>query len=311
LLWLLSWTLSTQAQDAYAAVLEVRYRGVEVRLAGTANWLPLAQDAITPLGTGDAVRTLERGRALITLDTVGSIILLNNSQFELKTYTQDAAGKWQFEAQVTGVAVQTITAPDDFADYRVAFGAMTLLSPTPSAGFWSEAENIDTLVVGAGEATLERADSTFTLQAGEGLRSGEDTPTTLTPPLLNAARLEAQLIGCDGIIKTVERTGLYVRLGPSQAYEAVDLLSDNLSVPVVGITESGEWSRIQYLSGFAWMYTIALESDCIQTLQRYPDATRREPLIRAYNASEAEVQALEPFFGRPPQNPVFYQYRDV
>lgn len=311
LVWLLgSWAGVANAQNAYAAILEVRYRGVEVLLAGTTTWLPLTQDAITPLGAGDAVRTLERGRALITFDTVGSVILLNDSQFELEAYTQNEAGQWQIEGQVMGVAVQTISAPEDFAAYRMAFGSMTLTSPTASAGFWSETSGADTLVVADGEGILERGASTYTLQAGEGLRSNADMPTAITPPLLNAARLEAQLIGCDGIIKTVDRTGLYVRLGPSQAYEAVDLLPDELPVPVVGITESGEWSRIQYLSGFAWMFTIALESDCGQDLERYPDSTRRERLIRTFNASESEVMALEPFFGRPVQNPVFYQYRE-
>lgn len=302
-------SLSAQTNST-AAVLAVRFGPVEVRRAGTEAWISLPIGAEMPFSSGDAVRTSkDSGRAVLSFAGLRWIIL-PNSEVMLDRYMALTVDEAFIEAHVSGVLV-TAASPGGAWQYTVHTPSFTITKPGTHAALWTSPGWPDSYIVAEGTGALTLADDTsVTIKAGEGFyNDGEQTTAVPLEAPYNAARLQSALYGCSAAVTTRDNVGLIVRRGPAIAFQNLDILLNGYKVTILGQTESSGWSRIQYLSGFSWMYTRALDQDetCTRTPPVFPNDTPQESIITAYNTDDDEKALLEPFFGPAKENYLFYR----
>lgn len=316
LICLLLMSMGTAAQEVVvtreetrAASLEVRYGEVEIRRTNTEEWLLLPVGAITPVGEGDAIRTGDRGRAYLGFQNDGEILLLPSStlMIERYRYQQDNQGESvSFHGSLVGVMVQRWNVT--YFGYELTLeDPDTLLLDTggsPSA-VWAIPDQPDAIAIPTRYADITQNGETQTFEGGGVIWL--DNPPQFVPmeQPLNAARAEAQLLGCDALVETMGANGVNVRRGIGQLNEKLGLIPDGATVRAMAINESRFWIRIQYLSAFSWVVLDALEIDC-PDLRVLPDQTRPERLLAAVNVLDSEIPLLEPFFGLPADDPFFY-----
>lgn len=307
--------ISVQAQNptSTAAVLTVRFEPVEVKRAGTDTWIALSTGAEMPFSSGDAVRTsADSGRAWLAFAGMRWLIL-PNSEVTLDRYMALTVDEAFIEAHVTGVIVSA-TSPGGAYGYTVHTPKFTVTKPGTIAALWTSPEWPDSYIVAEGTASLaltETPDSPIAIKAGEGLfANGKSAPFAMEAPY-NAAHLQTMLFGCPAVVTTRDNVGLIVRRGPAQVFDNLDILLNGYEVSIIGQTETSGWSRIQYLSGFSWMFTRALRQDtpCTRTPPTFPDDAPRESITTAFNTDEDEQALLQPFFGAFDENYLFYRTR--
>jgi hypothetical protein len=314
LLFALFATVQAQTTRSTAAILAVRFAPVEVKRAGTETWIALSAGAEMPFSSGDAVRTsADSGRASLTFAGMRWLIL-PNSEVTLDHYVSLTVDEAFIEAHVTGVIVSA-TSPSGAYGYTVHTPKFTVTKPGTLAALWTSPEWPDSYIVAEGSASLaltETPDTPIHIEAGEGFYAGNDQaePLAMDAPY-NAARLQSALYGCPAVVTTRDNVGLIVRRGPAQAFDNLDILLNGNKVFIIGQTETSGWSRIQYLSGFSWMFTRALDQDesCTRTPPVFADDSPRESIITAFNTDEDERTLLRPFFGAPDENYLFYRTR--
>jgi hypothetical protein len=296
---------SANTQIAYAARLEVTYEGVELRRAGTVRWLTLPDNAIAPLGAGDQIRTDATGRTLIHFRDDSTLLLLPETAYTLEEYSVDA-GTIRLYARLDGAGLQTV---NNIANFRLEAFNMTITEAEGQFALWSDRFTPDSVTVATGHAMLQSATSITRLETGQGYRYQPHTPDVQAfEPPLNRARLIGVLDGCPGLVTTIEATrGVLVRTGAGTGYQRRGLIEDDRTVPLLARTQSGFWTRIQYASGFGWVVSDAVTTDC--DLPRLPDDTPEEDIRRAINADPRERELLRPFYGNPALDGWFYAVR--
>lgn len=307
-------SVHAQTITSTGAVLTVRFGPVEVKRAGTETWISLSPGAEMPFSSGDALRTsADSGRAWLEFAGMRWLIL-PNSEVTLDHYMAIAVDEAFIEAHVTGVIV-TAASPGGAYSYKVHTPNFTVTKPGTMAALWTSPEWPDSYLVAEGTATItlpETPGDTIQIKAGEGLYKGADPlePVTLEAPY-NAARLQSVLYGCPAVVTTRDNVGLIVRRGPSIEFQNLDILLNGSEVNIIGQTDTSGWSRIQYLSGFSWMYTRALDQDetCTRTPPPFADSSPQEGILTAFNTDENEQALLRPFFGDPKENYLFYRRR--
>lgn len=306
---------SVQAQtNSTAAVLTVRFGPVEVKRAGTDTWIALRPGAEMPFSTGDALRTsADSGRAWLTFAGMRWLIL-PNSEVILDHYMALTVDEAFIEAHVTGVIV-TAASPGGTFGYTLHTPKFTVTKSGTLAALWTSPEWPDSYIVAEGTASLaltEMPDTPIEIKAGEGFYAGETVPIAIEG-LYNAARLQSALYGCPAVVTTRDNVGLIVRRGPAIDFQNLDILLNGHEVNIIGQTETSEWSRIQYLSGFSWMFTRALRQNeatpCTRTPPMFADSSPQESIITSFNTDEDELALLKPFFGDLGENYLFYRRR--
>jgi hypothetical protein len=281
---------------------------VEVRREGTVAWLALPQAAQMPFGPGDTLRVPDRGRGWLTFGDLGTASIITGD-FTLEALAV-AEGQATLHARLEGVAVFALPRPEAWTDFRLQVGSLTLFAPSSLFAVWSLPDSPPAIITAQGSARARRLNAVYNMRSGEGVleRFGIVSLAAVPPPL-NEASLEAALFGCPAVVRTTGRVGLDVRRGPGQTFDALDLIFDDNAVSVLARTASGEWSRVQFLSGFGWMLSRALVADC-PALPTLPDTVGRESLVRAWNVPAEEETLLRPFFGSPVINSVFFRYTE-
>jgi hypothetical protein len=315
-LWLiLFFALFARAQaQSTAAVLTARFGPVEVKRAGTEAWIALSPGAEMPFSSGDAVRTsADSGRAWLAFAGLRWLIL-PNSEVTLDRYMALTVDEAFIEAHVTGVIV-TAASPGGAFGYTLHTPKFTVTKSGTLSALWTSPEWPDSYIVAEGTASIalrDAPDDSIQIKAGEGLYVGGDQtePLAMDAPY-NAARLQSLLYGCPAVVTTRDNVGLIVRRGPSTGFQNLDILLNGHEVNIIGQTETSEWSRIQYLSGFSWMFTRALDRDetCSRATPPFPDSSPQESIITAFNTDEDERALLQPFFGARDENYLFYRTR--
>lgn len=300
---LLSLSFTPQPQ---AAAVRVAQPGVEIRLYNTEQWIALPENAVTPLAMGDQLRTDGSGRAYITFGEQAEVILLSDSIFLLTEFETDSSGTAVFAASIPqGIGLHRINQ----GRYHLQLNDFNLTSDDTGAGsifgIWAFASEPDTIIVQSGQVSVFEAEVPLKITAGEGIRHGFP-PTAMQPPY-NAARLEAQLDSCTGIVQAENAPNLIVRRSAGQGYEPLTSLENGLEVALVGITESGFWTRIQVLTGFGWVQSLALESNCTD-LTIYDDEPPQEFFTSIVNVTDDELALFESFFGSPLVDGYTYQF---
>lgn len=293
-----------------AVVLSVRYGVVEMQRVGTRDWLPLRAGAVLPIVAGDSVRTGRNGRVHFDLRNGTELAMLQDSRLTLVTYG-DIDNERSFEADVEGITVWRVQDPSGFTGFTIRATDFTLTQAAEHFAVWSLPEQHDTLAVAEGEAIAQVGTETYTLPQGQALWADLDNPQQieLEAPL-NAARLEARLLGCRGIIETSQLRGVNVRRGIGQQQERLGLIPNQSEVYVLARNQANFWLRVQYLSAFSWIVKEAVrfdEANC-PNLRVLPDNTPHERISGIMNPLPSEITLLKPFFNTPLDDTFFYQY---
>lgn len=301
--------ISAQLEDIAQQSIPVivYYEGVSIRLSGAQNAPSLPVNALSLIARGDSIHTDEQGRALLVLADATYLLLLPNSRLILHDYRLDAEGII-FEASVQGVAVQTTQ--DAFASYQLHLDVGRVVDAGALFGVWSTLEDNVVVTSAIGQTSVVLEDEIFVIASGEGGRVRDNVmDIAIINAPYNAARLIGQLDGCEAVVVTSESTGLLIRRGAGRGFERMNLTMDGETVRVMAQTESGTWSRVQFLNGFGWMQSLALSiEDGCADLRRLPDETLERNDIRVINLREEERTLLIPFFGSPTVDIWFYRF---
>lgn len=294
------------SQDNYSIAIEIRYEGVQILRENTQEWLALPENALAFIGAGDVLRTDAQGRVDILIDASTHFLMLSNSDFSLKAYTVDD-GAISLNAQMNGIAIVQYSDDTDFASFELELNDMSVIRPANLMSIWSYTDEIDTVTVALGSASILRDDVTVEVSAASGYRAEADRDAAIQfIPTWNAARLEAQLYGCKGEVQTTGNTSLLVRTGPGAGFFRMGTLDVSRVVSIMGVTESGFWTRIQFLTGFGWIQSLAIKSDC-RDVPVFPDDAPEEKFVSIYNVLPSEIEILEPFLMSPADNAFVYR----
>ena len=301
------WESVVQAQENLAAVITIRFEGVEIQRPDSELWLPLPQNAVAFIGAGDTIRTDATGRVDIQLAESTHLLLLSNSDFTLQSLSTSADGT-ALGAILNGNGVMSATDSTAFANFNLQLNDMTITSPADLMSMWSFSDATDAITVATGSATISANDSDISIPAESGfLAETNRAEAVMFDAEWHAAGLEANLYGCEGQVQTAGNVPLLVRTGPGQGFQPMGTLDVSRVVQLMGMTETTSWTRIQFLTGFGWIRSQAIESDCTD-LSVFPDDAPEEKFVRIANVTDDELVILAPFFESPETNAFSYQF---
>jgi hypothetical protein len=289
------------AQEAYAVALEISYDGVEIRLRNTDEWLSLNDGAVTAFGAGDLLRTNELGRAWLHFGDTAHLLVLPNSELRLDAYDAE-----QIEASLQGTAVLQANGVEGL---NIHLQDIEVIAVEGDAGLWSSPIEADIVTVAQGSARIRSGENESEILAGQGYRDNPDGGeiAAIESPY-SAARLVGVLDGCTGLVQTGELAGVRVRTGAGRGYQQRGLIDNGQEAILLGQTESSGWTRIQFASGFAWITSFSLISDC--DLPILPNDSPEEDLTRVVDGDERELALLLPYFGSPLFDGFFYSFEN-
>jgi hypothetical protein len=295
------------AQDNISAVIDVRYEGVEIQRENTQDWLALPQGAIAFIGAGDTIRTTNTGRVDVLFDDTSHMLLLSNTDFTLISLTSDNDRR-SLEGQVNGNAVVETSTPTTFDTFSLHLNDLTITHPASLISIWSFADVTDAVTVAVGTATVIANATDISIPTESGFLAEADRTEAISfDPEWHSAGLEAGLYGCDAQVRTVRDVPLLVRSGPGRGFLAMGTLDISRVVAVMAETETTGWSRIQFLTGFGWIQSLAIESNCTD-LPVFPDDASEEKFVTVINVTDDELAILKPFFESPEANAFSYQF---
>lgn len=300
-------TLASIAQENISVVIDVRFEGVEIRRDNSDLWLPLPRGAIAFIGAGDTIRTDDEGRVDILFDENAHMLLLSNSDFTVTVFQIDD-DRLLLEGMLNGTATLEVASDDVFDSFNFNLNDLAVIDPATLMSFWSFAEATDAVTVAQGNAIVNFDNNEILVMAESGFFA-DGTLTEAIPfkPEWSAAALESILYGCEGIVQTASGSPLLVRTGPGRGFQAMGTLDVSRIVQLLSTTETTGWTRIQFLSGFGWIQSSAINSECIN-LPTLPDDTPEERFITIINVRDDERVLLEPFFTSPANNAFTYKF---
>lgn len=309
LLLAVTWTASAQDLTPLAATVTVTADGVQVVRANTTRPLPLRAGAIAPLGAGDQVLTDADGRALVRFGEDSTLLLLPDSRYTVLVYGAGEGGEQVLDAALSGIAIQRVASPAQW-QYQLQTDGLTVTQPSALFAVWALPDRFEGVVSASGDVTMTPTEAApIEVLAGQGWLLGYDAPPTpLQAPYLHPVPVLIDALACVGTVSTGGSDGLRLRRGAALDYPIVGVLRDGQQVGIAGVTENGLWYRIQYQTGFGWLF-----SDLVTTDD--PDCARlpvSPNLIGESNETvgrltEDERGLVEPFYGTPRQNGVFYR----
>jgi len=298
--------LPTIAQENLSAVIEIRYEGVEIQRPDSDLWLPLPRGAVAFIGAGDTIRTDDTGRVDIQFDDSSHMLLLSNSAFTITSFATSSGGLI-LEGVINGNAVIETPDANPFAMFDLQLNDLNVSSPASLMSIWSFPDVTDAVTVAEGTARVFANDTDITVPAESGFLAEPDrTEAVMFDPEWHAAGLEASLYGCRGEVQTAGNIPLLVRTGPGQGFQAMGTLDVSRIVPLMGMTETTQWTRIQFLTGFGWIRSLAVDSDCTD-LEIFPDDAPEEKFITLVNIEPDELRIVQPFFETPATNGFVYK----
>lgn len=300
-------TIAASAQDNLAAVIEIRYEGVELRRENSDVWLPLPQYAVAFIGAGDTIRTDEQGRVQVSFDESTHLLLLSNSELTLTTLASDT-DTLSLEAMLIGNAIFETSSDNPFDPFNLVLNDLTITDPALLMGIWSFTDATDAVTVAQGNAIVLMNDISVDVPAETGFFAEPERSESIAfDPEWHAAGLEARLYGCEGVVQTAGDTPLLVRTGPGRGFQPMGTLDVSRIVPLMATTATTGWTRIQFLTGFGWIQSLAIESDCTD-LPVVPDDSPEEKFVTIINVTDDELSVLRPFIDSPANNAFVYQF---
>lgn len=300
-------SIAVVAQDNISAVIDVRYEGVEIGRENTDIWLALPRGAIAFIGAGDTIRTTGTGRVDVLFDDTSHMLVLSNTDLTITSLTSDN-DKLSLEGILNGNAVVETSTPTTFDTFHLQLNDLTITDPASLMGIWSFPDVTDVVTVAVGTGMISANDTDIAIPAESGFFAEADrTESIAFKSAWHAAGLEAILHGCKGQVRTASGSPLLVRTGPGRGFLAMGTLDISRVVAVMAETETTGWTRIQFLTGFGWIQSLAIESDCTD-LSVFPDDAPEEKFVSVINVTDDELEVLTPFFESPAYNAFSYQF---
>ncbi|MGB7341378.1 MAG: SH3 domain-containing protein, partial [Phototrophicaceae bacterium] len=291
--------------DNFAASAQIIGESIIFIRDNAQNELTLPAGAVTALGIDDRIRTGANGRVLITFSTDNVILLLPNSEFHLTDFSQDE-GQLAISAILNGIAVhQFLSATDPFT-YQLDSAQDTLTVTTNNQqpqhfATWSIENGLQAVTVARGAIDLFVSEQNNPIQLTDNTGfavSYSDAPISIEMPLHPAGIIRESTL-CRGTISTSDARGLRVRGGAALDYVIVDVRFNGDPVSITGTTENGLWYRVPFQTGFGWMFSNLIATDClISDIPIYPNLVREDP-ESITNISEQELVIVQPFYGTP------------
>lgn len=299
---------SSAQSTELSAVVMVISEPVLIQRAGTETELPLREGSIAPVGAGDHVRTGENGRLILMFLDTNPLYLLPSTHFELREFSSSEAGLFRVVGSLReGIAIQQFKEDPQGWQYHLETSALTVIEPSSHFAVWAVTGRLEAAISAAGELLIQKPDQADLIRvppaAGLFATLSSESQPLLSP--YHAAQLLALSLNCRGVVSTGGGEGLRLRRGAALDYQIVDLLQDGQNVLITGITENGLWYRIPFQTGFGWIYSSLVRANC-PTLPRFPNLVG-ESNEQIDGVTPVELEFLEPFYGLPRTNPVFYQ----
>jgi len=304
LLLALSFNLISAQSNELAATVTIIADDVWFIRANTESEFLLAPGAIAPFGIGDTIVTGENGRALILPDENSQILLLPNSRYTIQQFTQTASEIALFQGQLDGIAVHRISETASL-EYELETNDFVVNSTEGHFAVWSIDNRLNAVTTASGEVAVQINNSIQTVSSNQGFATPYSEESISLESPLHASQVVGLAINCQGIVNTNGSEGLRLRAGAALDYIVVDLLQDGQTVDIVGTTNNSLWYRIPFQTGFGWIYSSLIDADC-DNLEQFPDLVGEDP-EQIQSVTETELELLEPFFGIPVNNSVFYR----
>lgn len=304
---LLFLTVTAVAQDNISAVIVIDFEGAEIRRDNSDLWLPLPQNAIAFIGAGDTIRTDGEGRVDVLFNDDSHMLMLSNTEFTLNSFAQNN-DLLSFEGAVTGNAIIKASSDLPFESFNLMLNDIEITQPAALMSIWSFTDATDVVTVAEGLATIINNGTEIDVPAESGFFAEEDrTESVAFDPEWHAAGLEASLYGCEGVVQTANNVGLLVRTGPGRGFQAMGTLDVSRKVFLMANTETTGWTRIQFLTGFGWIQSLAVQSECTD-LPVFSDDSPEEKFVTLVNVTDDEFVLLQPFFQSPAENAFVYKF---
>lgn len=275
-----------QAQNELAALLEVFESGVEVQRSGTVSWIPVSSESI--VGVGDTIRTDSSGRARVTFFETGADVEIEpDTVFRINDYNGDEDNGYTTSLQVlAGITRQQV---ESFVGAGSAFELITPgMSMTVRGTAFAvrvEEDGRSALITSEGDVRADADGDNAMVGAGFGVRSEVDAVLSEVIPATSFAALDAALDGYDSSFETEGDILLNVRLGPNSNTERIGSIAPSAINVVFGTDPSGEWYRIAFRNGFAWVSGTTLNvsvDESAAPLPQYPSDRLEDITAFAY-----------------------------
>ena len=304
LLLVLSFNLISAQSNELSARLAIIADDVWFIRANTESEFPLSPGALAPFGIGDTIVTGENGRALIVPDENSQILLLPNSSYTIQEFTQADSAIVFFQGQLDGIAVHRIRETSSL-NYELETHNFILNATEGHFTVWSIDAGLNAVTTASGEVTVQIDNRVQTVSSNQGLATPYSEESISLEAPLHASQVVGLAVNCEGIVNTNGSEGLRLRAGAALDYIVVDVLEDGQAVEIVGTTDNALWYRIPFQTGFGWIYSSLIDADC-EALEQFPDLVGEYP-EQIQSVTETELELLEPFFGIPLTNSVFYR----
>ncbi|GAB5493005.1 MAG: hypothetical protein Phog2KO_32200 [Phototrophicaceae bacterium] len=301
---LLATNLSAQSEKL-STVIEVIGDDISFQRANTSLVFELSEGSSAPFGIGDIISTGQNGRVLITVNEDAQLLVLPNSEYEITDFSRDDTGQISLEARQEGIVLHDFNASVDNFTYQLDATTFSVSQAEGRFVVWSIPTGLQAVTVANGDLIVAKDEEEYHLTENTGFAvEGFDIIVELDMPL-HASQVVGLSINCQGTVDTGGTDGLRLRAGAALDYQVVDVLQDEQSVPIVGTTENGQWYRIPFQTGFGWIFSSFIEGTCLN-LPEFMNLIDESP-ERIDDATAIEIELLEPFYGTPQNNSVFYR----
>lgn len=294
------------AQDGaneLAATLEVLSPGVDVLRVNTVNWVTVNVEAI--VGVGDTIRTDDTGRARITFFADGTDTeLLPNTEYRIKRFeTQGEAYNLTVEVVIGQTTQRLSRLLDANSSYDVTTPGMTLAARGTNFSIRVEQLGRSAMLVTEGAVNAATSDANADVPAEFGIRSAGDSSLSDIVRASTFDELDAAIDGCTASIQTQDDVRLNVRIGASLEFARVGSIDPAEITRFIGVTESGNWYRLEFRGGFGWVLSSSatIESGCAG-LRTFPDRYGPED-VSLYSVLGDEIRPediISPTTATPP-----------
>jgi hypothetical protein len=267
---------TTYGQDSNAVGrVTVNRAAVEMRRVRTETFVPLRRSSL--VGVGDHVRTDASGRTVVTFfDGVLFVDVLADTEIEIEALSGDAISSEATVSVLRGFTThRAALLLDDKDNYRIKTPGMSAVLLEGSMNVRVEPDGRSAIFVG-GIGRVEVTDAegnTATITQGLGVRTDAGGTLSEVVPASSFPILDSALDGCASSIRTIGDTRMNVRQGASFDFPRIGGLDNGEPIRVMGIATSGDWYRIRYRGGFAWIISprLPVEEGCAG-LRIFPDA---------------------------------------
>ncbi len=297
---------STASADGVALSGRVVNPDVVYSIASAERSFTLLEDAVFALAAGDTLTTGRGGRVYVRLEDALEILVLPNTHIEIVASEVAEPESIRLLVRIDGSAIAR------FSDLRqtqvvleIEADHSTIRADEGWFAVWSNLENGDVVTVAQGNLRVEALGRTEVISPEDAIRVDRSSLNVIqVQPPYNGARVIGIIDGCDGRVQSLLPL-LNIRAGTTLGYAEIGFLDNGAQIRIMGRTTDGNWYRIQRFSGFGWVLSSAVQTDCVPP--EYPNLYG-ENNRELFNVEGIELVLLTPFYGSFESDPWFYRW---